>query len=117
DELEDAGDSRAWQDEPYEEVASVVTDERIKGRLPKIEDEPRHASGVVDIDAEEAYEEVVETEDVEATIVELPYGTPGAPAEPAGRNGHDSPKKRKRRRRRRGGKPGGGDAQGGERTS
>lgn len=98
-----------WQ-EPTREVASVVTDEHIHGPSPRIEDEARHASSVVDISADEADEDVIvlQEDGIDVTIVDLPHGGPGAPQEPAGANGHDGPRKRKRRRRRRPGSGAGG---------
>jgi cell fate regulator YaaT (PSP1 superfamily) len=94
-----------WQ-EPMEEVASVVTDERIHGRAPKIEDEEGHASSVVDIDGDEEDALVIDTgeEGIEATVVGVPHGSPG--------NG-DASHKRKRRRRRRRPSGGGGEHNGG----
>jgi cell fate regulator YaaT (PSP1 superfamily) len=90
-------DEYPWQ-EPIEEVASVLTDERIHGRSTKIEDEERHASSVVDITADEEDEEIISVgeDGIEATLVQLPDGSLGEEAQ----------RKRKRRRRRR--RPGGG---------
>lgn len=111
---EPEGEEYPWQ-EPVEEVAVAVTDERIHGRQPRIEDEGRHASSVVDIDAEEEDEEIIEVpeEGVDVTVVELPHGAPGAPRQAAGANGADTPRKRKRRRRRRRPQGGGGEGGGG----
>ncbi len=108
----DTDEDYPWQKEPYEEVASVVTDERIHGRLPNVEDEDAHASNVVEIDSDESDEEVVEVPEAgtEVTIVRLPHGSPGSSSGEHGANGV----KRKRRRRRRRRKPSDGGNGGSE---